>query len=430
MAELDDLQAMTQEDINIIRGLVKRSVNVDQILYDDVLNTVMEQKTSEILGVETNGAIKELLRKRELREAERRARIHIKLTRDERQAISGPSISDGSAPKMYQRALIPTERERWAREIGEEVDRRLGLRDVPTDESPEAPIPPGRIQDIVRVISYRGAFIGDSPNIKMDDKIIDSMDLRLREELTRALSKVKIRPERIARFTEMLQARFLRALAMPGKLVGNIMASSFGEAATQQTLNTFHSAGDAKARKQITGFGKFNSLLEATENPQSNTLTIFMHDNPNGLALTGEQMRLRISNIQATILSELVESHRVFDSSEPQPEWEIIADTINGINYAVTHPPQYKRFNLHRFNTGFSEIDNETGRVKGRILEIKLNTSELGDRTDFLRIQSCHFVIGDRTHLHLFQYQFVGAHERSRSSSPRCPRHLQIPSDQ
>lgn len=374
MEELDPLEHLTEDHITIIKSKVKRSVeNVDQILFDDVLTNVIDSKRLEIFGVETNGRIKELLRQRELREEARLNRIHIKLTRDAREQLNAPSISEGSVPKMYKRSLIPSELARWAKEIEDEVDRRLGLGEIkPKEDSPEKGLTDDEIRDTVMMISYKDAYKGDVDGVKMNDDVVASMNAQIRDELSRGLRKIKLRPERLKRFQEKLKMRFEYALAMPGKLVGNIMASSFGEAATQQTLNTFHASGDKNARKQITGFGAFNSLLEATENSQSNTLTIFMKK-----SLTGEQMRLNISTIQATTLSDLVESHRVFPSSEPMPRWEFIADSVIGINYDTIYPKDRQRFNLHAKNPLFSEIDSKTGKVKGRILEIKLNIKEL-----------------------------------------------------
>lgn len=228
----------------------------------------------------------------------------------------------------------------------------------------ERPLTPSQIEEILSVIDYSKYYKGDHHNIVINSEVnnaaVEKVKLSLRQQLMRA----KIKPSRVPRLREMIQQRFERALALPGKMVGNIMASSFGEAATQQTLNTFHSAGDRNARKNITGFAKLDGILRAVENPQISNMTVFPKRR-----LTGEQMESRIPSFQMTTLADLIETHKVIPFTDPMPRWEYVSDVVSGISYSAHYDERFNRLNLHRMNPRWG--------VTGRILQIKLNVREI-----------------------------------------------------
>jgi len=224
------------------------------------------------------------------------------------------------------------------------------------------------IAAILDVVDYN-YYTGDRDNITIDPLVAQAATAQVRANLRRQLLKVKIKPERIPRLIALVKERFQRALALPGKWVGNVMASSFGEAATQQTLNTFHSAGDRAARKQITGFAKVEAILKAVENPQISNMTIFPR-----FRLQGDQLKARIPTFQMTTLADLIESHRIISATEPRPRWEEIFDIVNGIGGMIHFERRFERLNLHRGNPEWAKGIPEESK---RILVIKLNWKEL-----------------------------------------------------
>lgn len=219
------------------------------------------------------------------------------------------------------------------------------------------------------VIDYTPYYKGDLENIVIDPLVGEAAAVQVKANLRRQLLKVKIKPERVSRLIDLIKLRFHRSLALPGKWVGNTMASSFGEAATQQTLNTFHSAGDRAARKQITGFAKLEAILKSVENPQVSNMTVFPR-----FRWRGDQLKSRISTFQMTTLADLIESHRIISALEPRPRWEEIFEIVNGIGGMVHFERKDERLNFHRGNPEWAKSLSDDQK---RILEIKLNTKEL-----------------------------------------------------
>ena len=76
---------------------------------------------------------------------------------------------------------------------------------------------------------------------------------------------------------ENLQRYHEKTKISAGECVGVLMAQSIGENSTQQTLNTFHSAGIA-IKTVITGVPKLCELLNATHNPKSEMCDIFINE--------------------------------------------------------------------------------------------------------------------------------------------------------
>jgi hypothetical protein len=236
----------------------------------------------------------------------------------------------------------------------------------------EKPLSREQIEAIVSKLDYAKNYHGSSKNVTVNAAVNNAALEIAKKDLRRQLKKIRVTPRELPELEKRIVDQFERSLALPGKMVGNIMASSFGEASTQANLNTFHAAGNRDARKQITGFAKFEAMLEAVENPKSNTITIFMDER-----FTGEQLRLRTQKIQMTTMADLIESHRIISSANPMPRWEIVHDVVNGINYGITYEKRLDRFNLHRLNPIFRPHPENPALTRGRILEIKLSSREL-----------------------------------------------------
>lgn len=236
----------------------------------------------------------------------------------------------------------------------------------------QKPLTREQIESIVSQLDYARNYQGASKNVTVNTAVNNAALELVKKDLRQQLKRITVTAREIPELEKRIVDQFNRSLALPGKMVGNIMASSFGEASTQANLNTFHAAGNRDARKQITGFAKFEAMLEAVENPKSNTITIFMHER-----FTGDQLRLRIQKIQMTTMADIIESHRIISSANPMPRWEVVHDVVNGINYGITYEKRLDRFNLHRLNPIFRPDPQNPALTSGRILEIKLSSREL-----------------------------------------------------
>ena len=369
--DVEKKRPISKEEIAEIAKRVKRPENVDQAIFDDVLTELIRKHTTDIQGIENDPMVRNYLYEREIREEERLARIQIKLTQDARKKNNFPSNMDEPLVKHYSPDEIPVLIRNWAVKISEEIDIVFGLNEPPKVSKPKK-LSRNVIDSILAGIDYSNVYKGDYGEVGIDPNVNAYAVKDVKKDLEKYLRTVEISEEYIPEFVRLMQQRFERAISLPGKWVGNNMASAQGEASTQQTLNTFHSAGDRTARKQIAGFPKFKTIIGATDAPHLTNMTIFMKQN-----FGPEQLRLRVPNIQMTRLSDLIEHHRVISSASPMPRWEIVSDVVNGINYRKRYDERHARLNLHRMNPIFAINKENPDKTTGRILEIKLNVKEL-----------------------------------------------------
>ena len=82
------------------------------------------------------------------------------------------------------------------------------------------------------------------------------------------------------------------------------MAQSIGENSTQQTLNTFHSAGIA-IKTVITGVPKLCELLNATHNPKSEMCDIFINEENDSINSLRNYIKYNLVSIK---LEQLIKS--------------------------------------------------------------------------------------------------------------------------
>lgn len=114
-----------------------------------------------------------------------------------------------------------------------------------------------------------------TPNRLLYSKISESTNNILSLQCRKQLIQIKLYPKLIPELIKNLQQYHEKTKISAGECVGVLMAQSIGENSTQQTLNTFHSAGIA-IKTVITGVPKLCELLNATHNPKSEMCDIFV----------------------------------------------------------------------------------------------------------------------------------------------------------
>lgn len=362
-------RVITNEDLAEIVRNITPIEGVDETLFTTVLKDLMAQRIGSIKGTEDDPKIKAELQKREDIARDRSSQANVKLTREEADANYFPSYRTGHYPKFYDESEIPIIIVNKARELEAELIKIFTIDETPENDEPRK-LTDKEKTTIFNMINYSNEFKGDRDNVQIDPYVAEFATNRLLNDLKLQLDSVVIAPSGIGRLTDLIYERFQRSLALPGKMVGAIMAASFGEAATQQTLNTFHAAGDRNARKQITGFAKFDAILKSTENPQSSRMIVFLKKRSNK-----NQLLAKASNFELTILSDLVRKHRIIRSDSPKPRWEKVHEIVSGIR--ADYPSSGKdRVDIHRNHDAFLKPD-EFGRSRGRILEITLDVQML-----------------------------------------------------
>ena len=143
-----------------------------------------------------------------------------------------------------------------------------------------------------------------TPNKLLCKEISKSTNNALSLQCRKQLEQVKIYPKLIPELIENLQKYHEKTKVSAGECVGVLMAQSIGENSTQQTLNTFHSAGIA-IKTVVTGVPKLCELLNATHNPKSEMCNIFINTANDSIKSLRDYIKYNLVDIK---LQQLIKS--------------------------------------------------------------------------------------------------------------------------
>lgn len=146
-----------------------------------------------------------------------------------------------------------------------------------------------------------------------------------RDKTRNKLATIKIKPSKIPALKSGILTNFYRSLIANGEAVGVNSAQCISEPTTQNTLNTFHSAG-LSAKNVTLGFPRAKELFNATASPSSPTCTIyFTRDNKNVADL-----HKIVDRIPEAIVDELLLGWEVFEPEDYDLEyWHMIWFKLN-----------------------------------------------------------------------------------------------------
>jgi DNA-directed RNA polymerase II subunit RPB1 len=116
-----------------------------------------------------------------------------------------------------------------------------------------------------------------------------------------------------------IRFRYLQAQVHSGEMVGALAAQSIGEPTTQLTLNTFHSAGTAKANA-TSGVPRIEELLSASSNPKRPSNTVYL------TTLTQQDAIDKMKEIQKTTLRDITKSVKIFYDPYPLSSSTVIPE--------------------------------------------------------------------------------------------------------
>lgn len=107
--------------------------------------------------------------------------------------------------------------------------------------------------------------------------------------------------------------RYMKARVHAGEMVGTLAAQSIGEPTTQLTLNTFHSAGTAKANATA-GVPRIVELLSASPNPKNPANVVYLDSN---ISMSQDLTLAKLRDIQKTTLRDITKSVRIYYDPNP-----------------------------------------------------------------------------------------------------------------
>jgi DNA-directed RNA polymerase II subunit RPB1 len=166
-----------------------------------------------------------------------------------------------------------------------------------------------------------------------------------------------------------IRFRYIKAQVHSGEMVGALAAQSIGEPTTQLTLNTFHSAGTAKANA-TSGVPRIEELLSASAKPKRPSNTVYLR--PDIQTSQNEAIAL-MKKIQKTTLRDIAKSVKIFYDPYPLAK----STSIDADRELLE---RYEQFSL-----------SESGTCDSKwILRVELNDLEMGARNilDLTEIQT------------------------------------------
>lgn len=129
----------------------------------------------------------------------------------------------------------------------------------------------------------------------------------------KAIIKMRLSKDMFDELLTDIRFRYIKARVHPGEMVGTLAAQSIGEPTTQLTLNTFHSAGTAKANATA-GVPRIVELLSASHNPKNPANTVYLDPS---IAVSQVAAIAKMKDIQKTTLRDLTKSVRIYHDPNP-----------------------------------------------------------------------------------------------------------------
>ena len=190
-------------------------------------------------------------------------------------------------------------------------------------------------------------------------------------------------------FDEMMRDirfRYIQSQVHAGEMVGPLAAQSIGEPTTQLTLNTFHSAGTAKANA-TSGVPRIEELLSASMNPKRPGNTVYLNQDTPSQADAIKKMK----EIQKTTLRDITKSLKIFYDPYPLSSSTVIDEDRDILS-------SYEEFSLKDDGTCDSpwvmrlELD-ELQMARRDMLDLtKIQAKLMANQT--LKIMECRHSIG------------------------------------
>jgi DNA-directed RNA polymerase II subunit RPB1 len=215
------------------------------------------------------------------------------------------------------------------------------------------------------VVAALGSFVKEFP----ENKVFHCL-LRFYLAPRKAIVVHRLSQEMFDELMRDIRFRYIKSQVHAGEMVGALAAQSIGEPTTQLTLNTFHSAGTAKANA-TSGVPRINELLDATTNPKRPSNTVYLRKD---LQTSQNDAIKLMQTIQKTTLRDITKRVKLF--YDPYP---LAATTVMDEDRELL--TAYEAFSLDPQNAC---------TTSPWILRLELNDLEMGARNimDLTQIQS------------------------------------------
>lgn len=124
--------------------------------------------------------------------------------------------------------------------------------------------------EISDIISFLAPLKGIPSEVA--DAVVDSHKIKY----TKQLSSIELYPDKIPAMKSILEKQFHKAQIEAGKCAGALSSSSIGEKNTQNSLSSFHSAGQTKVQL-VTGVPRLEEFLNATRHIKTPCMDVYFN---------------------------------------------------------------------------------------------------------------------------------------------------------
>ena len=204
------------------------------------------------------------------------------------------------------------------------------------------------------VVSALGRFMKEFPENKVFHVLLRFYLAPKKSILVHRLSQ--------AMFDELMRDirfKYIQSQVHAGEMVGALAAQSIGEPTTQLTLNTFHSAGTAKANA-TSGVPRIEELLSASSNPKRPSNTVYLMPDSQ---TSQEAAVIKMKEIQKTTLRDITKSVRIFYDPYPLAESTVVPEDREML-------ARYEQFSC----------DDDGGKGSPWIMRLEMNEYEMARR--------------------------------------------------
>jgi len=129
----------------------------------------------------------------------------------------------------------------------------------------------------------------------------------------KSIIKMRLSKESFDELLREVQFKYIKATVHAGEMVGTLAAQSIGEPTTQLTLNTFHSAGTAKANA-TQGVPRIVELLSVSRNPKNPGNVVYLDPSISG---SQDAAISKMKEIQKTTVRDITKSVRIYYDPNP-----------------------------------------------------------------------------------------------------------------
>ncbi|KAL9115849.1 MAG: hypothetical protein Q9227_000217 [Pyrenula ochraceoflavens] len=176
------------------------------------------------------------------------------------------------------------------------------------DQTQICDLDPKHVIPEVRKMLNELVVVRGSDNISLEAQenatLLFKAQLRSRLAFKRLVNDYRLSTVAFNHVIGTVKARWIKAQAQPGEMVGVLAAQSIGEPATQMTLNTFHFAG-VSAKNVTLGVPRLKEILNVSSNIKTPSMTIYQEPDKVGDRESAKVLR---SLVQFTNLRSVAET--------------------------------------------------------------------------------------------------------------------------